>query len=125
MRVGRAAALGLLLALGGCTAPQPRPAPSRPPPTVVEVAARHVDGLPARPEDSAFAREVYRVTSLAEMVQLSDLVLVGRAIAIAPGRSAGGAAGGGLRWRDVGVEVVEAIHGDYDGVTLTLEEFGW
>jgi hypothetical protein len=68
---------------------------------------------------------VYQVTSIAEMVRLSDLVVVGRAIAIAPGRSAGEGAGTRLQWRDVGVEVEEVLHGDYRGITLTVEEFGW
>jgi hypothetical protein len=92
---------------------------------VVDVAARHVDRLPTRPEDSTLTREIYRVSSIAEMVDLSDLVLVGKAIAIAFGRSAGEEVTGRLQWRDVGVEVEDIIHGDYGGATLTVEELGW
>lgn len=123
MRADRIATVGLVLTLSACGVPPPQP-PSRQSP-VAEVAARHVHGLPTRPEESAFAREIYQVTSIAEMVELSDLVIVGGAIAIAFGRFAGEEVTGRLQWRDVGVEVEDVVHGDYDGITLTVEEFGW
>jgi hypothetical protein len=123
MRGYRIVALGLVLMLTACaSAPPP---PSRSAVSLLKVAARHVHGLPTQPYASAFAPEVYLVTSLAEMVELSDLVIVGTAIAIAPGRSAGEEVTARLQWRDVAVEVAQVLYGDYYEITLTVEEFGW
>jgi hypothetical protein len=81
--------------------------------------------LPERPASSGSVREVYRVDSLRSLVDQSDLVIVGRATAVAPGRVVGKDIGGQLGFRDVSVQVEQVLHGTYKNPTLTLEELGW
>jgi hypothetical protein len=124
---------GFVIAVGACASTPEASNPSTPTPppassmslTAAEVAGRHVDGLPTEALSSATGREVYSVTSVAEFVKLSGLVIIGTALAVAPGITVGEPTDGQLQWRDVGVEVEEVIHGTYNARTLTVEELGW
>ena len=81
--------------------------------------------LPTEPASSGAVREVFPVDSLQALTEQSDLVVVGRATAVAAGRDAGSDVGGHLGFRDVTVEIERVLHGTYDQPTLILEELGW
>lgn len=81
--------------------------------------------LPTEPASSGAAREVFQIDSMQSLIDQSDLVILGYATAVVPGRNAGHDVGGRLGFRDVTVEVQQVLHGNYTADTLTLEELGW
>lgn len=81
--------------------------------------------LADKPVSSAQAREVFAVNSFEALVTKSDIVIIGRAISISPGRTSGEDVGGQLQFRDAAIAVETVLKGRYDAPTLTLEELGW
>lgn len=81
--------------------------------------------LPTEPASSGTAREVYTVETWDDVIATSDLVVVGQATSVAPGRGAGSDVGGRLGFRDVEVHIEDVLAGSFDGTSLTLEELGW
>ncbi|HEX7197071.1 MAG TPA: hypothetical protein VF364_09605 [Candidatus Limnocylindria bacterium] len=65
----------------------------------------------AWPGQSVLAMEVEHFGSLAEMADGADAVVLGRIVAITPGRSFGGASGHPLRYATVSVEVDDLLAG--------------
>lgn len=118
----------VLSACGNTTVAQ---APASAAPSVAAVAASSPSApvsnvaLPAKPKSSGAAREAYQVNSLKALVDKSDLVIVGRATDVKPGRNAGTEIGGKLGFRDVTVEVQQVLHGKFGKPSLVLEELGW
>lgn len=114
-----------LLTVGGCRSGEPVIAPSVPSAPVASVQPTHSSALPSAPMSSGAAREAFYIDSFQSLVDQSDLVIIGQASAVAPGRNAGEDIGGRLAFRDVTVQVQQVLHGTYLGDTLTLEELGW
>lgn len=125
---GRTIALGLsavsfgLISLAGCgsendgmSAVGAQPADQS---TALEIASQ--------PAGTSAGREPYRVSSLEEFVQSSDLVFVGTVTGVRPGRIVGDAAdsrSGAIQFRAVTIQVEDLIKGA-DISTVLLEEIG-
>lgn len=116
-------AAAAVLTLSGCSGDVSTSTAAGDPPPVASTPAS--PAIPRVPESSAVAREVFTVDSLESLVAQSDVVVVGRATAVIPGRTAGDDVVAQLQFRDVTVQLEQVLHGAYAEQTLTLEELGW